>query len=171
MISTLLRMGLAALEGALGELAENTYAWSYTIVGFDKSRYITRTLLPRIGKRRVILHRIHRPDADAELHDHPWSEATFRVLTGGYTEERLEPMSGMPINLFTTRTLKPGDSNHITRRTFHRITKVEPNTWTIGIVGERVQGYSFRMQDGTVVPSAEFYAMKNKALERGAGIS
>lgn len=166
-VSTLLRMGLGAVAGALSELAENTHAWSYTIVGFDKSRYITRTLLPRIGKRRVILHRIHRADADAELHDHPWSEATFRVLTGGYTEERLEPLD----NSFTTRTLKPGDANHITRRTFHRITKVEPNTWTIGIVGERVQGYSFRMQDGTVMPSAEFYALKNKALERGAGIS
>lgn len=171
MIRTLLRMGLGALAGALGELAENTHAWSYTIVGFDKSRYITRTLLPRIGKRRVILHRIHRADADAEHHDHPWSEATFYVLTGGYTEERIDPMPGMPINVWLTRKLRPGDTNRLTRRTFHRITSVEPNTWTIGIVGERVQGYSFRMKDGTTIPSAEFYAMKNKALERGAGIS
>lgn len=83
------RMLLAAVSAALGEVPQNSHAWTYTIWGFDKSPYITRTLLPRLGKRRLLLHRIHREDYDQWMHNHPWSNASFLIVSGGYTEERL----------------------------------------------------------------------------------
>ena len=56
MSSTLLRLGLGALAGALREMPKNDSAFTYDIIGFDNSQYLTRTLLPRFGARRVILH-------------------------------------------------------------------------------------------------------------------
>ena len=88
LVSTVGRMGMAALQSALGELPRNDRAWSY-VIGTGGVPYITRTLLPRVAGRRPMLHRIHRPDADAHLHNHPWRTCRSFILSGGYTEERL----------------------------------------------------------------------------------
>jgi hypothetical protein len=126
---------------------------SYTIQGFDGSPYITRTLLPRIGDQRVMLHHIHQPDTDRWLHNHPWQSATFRILSGGYVEERL--VSGEIV----TRAYRPGDVNSLTADTFHRIVSIEPDTWTIGVVGPRVQDWGF-LVDGKIVLSADYFAQR-----------
>ena len=140
MFSTLLRLGLGALAGALREMPKNDSAFTYDIIGFDNSQYLTRTLLPRFGARRVILHKIHRPDFDRHLHNHPWKRATFMILTGGYIEERLvvEPKlhRNHPADVEET-SLTPGMFNHIDEDDYHRIMHVEPNTWTLGFLGER----------------------------------
>lgn len=48
--------------------------------------YLWRLYLIETPWFGVMLHRIVRPDHDAELHDHPWSFLSL-VLRGGYVEE------------------------------------------------------------------------------------
>lgn len=167
------RMLLAAVAGALGERAQNQTAWTYTIWGFDGSPYITRTLLPRVFGHRPILHRIWRPDADPWLHNHPWKTASFLIVSGGYVEERLpgkwDPTSPK-LQAPETRELTPGDVNHLDADTFHRVTHVKPNTWTIGWLGERVQDWGFLVDD-EFTPWREYFARKGKAPEAGKGSS
>lgn len=141
----------AALSTALAAVPQNGQAWTYTINGRDGSPYITRTLLPRIGAERVLLHQIHRPDADPYLHNHPWATARFLVLTGGYVEHRLVG------DEVITRTLVSGDINSLDADTFHRVDSVLPNTWTLGLVGPRVQAWGF-LVDGKIELSADYFA-------------
>lgn len=176
MFSTLLRLGLGALAGALREMPKNDSAFTYDIIGFDKSQYLTRTLLPRFGARRVILHKIHRPDFDRHLHNHPWKRATFVILTGGYIEERLvsilQPRDGLPIFENEETSLTPGMVNHIHEEDYHRITHVEPNTWTLGFLGERHgKEWGFLMDDGKHVHWRDYFATMNHAQDVGSSLS
>jgi hypothetical protein len=169
MFSTLLRMGLGALAGALREAPKNDSAWTYDIIGFDNSKYITRTLLPRIAGHRVILHRFHREDFDRHLHNHPWSHARFTILSGGYVEERLVA-NGLPL-MTEQHTFSPGMTNLICASTYHRITHVEPNTWTLGILGERSQDWGFLMDGGEHVPWRDYFARLHHAPDEGSAAS
>jgi quercetin dioxygenase-like cupin family protein len=149
-----LRMALAALQSALAEVPQNSHAWTYTIRGLDSTDYLTRTLLPRIAGHRLMLHRIHRPDADRHLHNHPWRTARFLIVSGGYVEERLVG------DRVERRILKPGDVNHLDAQTFHRVDTVWPGTFTVGLIGERCQDWGFLI-DGALVPHADYFASKN----------
>lgn len=148
------RMGLAAFSAALSELPRNDRWWTYTIFGFDQSPYLTRTLMPRVGDKRLLLHRIWRPDYDSNLHNHPWKTASFYILSGGYTEERLVD------DEIVRLTYRAGDVNRLDWSSYHRIDQLEPHTWTLGLVGERIQDWGF-LVEGTHVPHAEFFARKN----------
>ena len=159
----LIRVALAAFQAALAEVPQNSHAWTYTIRGFDNSEYLTRTLLPRIAGHRVVLHRIHRPDADRHLHNHPWRTARFLIVSGGYVEERL--VDGR----IERRILQPGDVNHLADDTFHRVDTVWPNTFTVGLLGDRVQDWGF-LVDGALVPHAAYFASKNYRAVAG-GVS
>lgn len=46
------------------------------------------TVTDRTGPLAIYLHRFHRGDDDAELHNHPWTFSVSFVLAGGYVEER-----------------------------------------------------------------------------------
>lgn len=151
---------LLAIQKWTAQRDKNDLLYTYTIFGFDQSPYLTRTLFPRVGDVRPILHYIHRPDADPHLHNHPWKTAEFVVLTGGYTEERL--VDGRPVE----RTLRPGDSNRLDAETFHRVSSIEPDTWTFGIVGERVQTWGF-LVDGEIVPFHEYFALRGHVAPIG----
>jgi len=153
---------LAQFQSALAERPD--YPRTYTIYGFDKSPYITRTLMPRINGERMMLHQIHRPDQDRHLHNHPWATASFYILSGGYIEERLVD------GLIVTTEYKPGDVNHLTANTFHRISSIEPDTYTLGMIGERVQDWGF-LVDGIVFPHLEYFAQMGHTAERDAGRS
>ena len=155
---------LASLSSALSLVQQNSHAWTYTIRGFDGSPYITRTLLPRIGAVRPMLHRIWRADADPHCHNHPWATAQFLILSGGYVEHRLAGDETL------MRTLRPGDVNNLDADTFHRVDSVLPDTWTLGLVGERVQDWGF-MVDGVLVPHAEYEARKGYVASQGASQS
>jgi hypothetical protein len=145
---------LSALSRGLARVPQNRFAWTYTIRGFDGSDYLTRTLLPRIGDRRVMVHHIHRADTDRWLHNHPWREASFHIMCGGYVEERLVDGD------IQSRAYTPGDTNHLDAGTFHRITSVLPNTWTVGLIGPRVQDWGFLVDDA-LVPWRDYFAQQN----------
>lgn len=148
---TLIRAALAAVQAGLSEVPENSHAWTYHIRGFDKSLYLSRTILPRLFGARPLIHRIWRADADVFLHNHPWAWARFLCVSGGYTEERL--VRGEIVR----RAVMPGDVNAIDRDTFHSAVCVLPNTWTVGVVGPRVQDWGFLVDD-VVVPHKEYFA-------------
>jgi hypothetical protein len=151
-------MLLAAAQAALAELPQNSHAWTYTIRGFDNSEYLTRTLLPRVAGHRVVLHRIYRPDADRHLHNHPWRTARFLIVSGGYVEERL--VGSTQDGRIERRILGPGEVNELDAGTFHRIDTVWPNTWTFGLLGDRVQDWGF-LVGGELKPHAAYFASKN----------
>jgi hypothetical protein len=157
------RAGLCAIAGALAQMPQNGHAFTYVIMDItSRSPYLTRTLLPRIANRRLMIHQIHRPDADRYLHNHPWSFADFLIVSGGYTEQRWSADRSH----VDTRELAPGDVNRITSDTFHRITEVRPNTWTIGLIGKRVGSWGFWVDDA-LVDHVEYFR-RNAYVEAGA---
>lgn len=145
------------LQEAAAQFPRNETAWTYTILGWDKSPYLTRTLLPRSADSRTLLHRIHRADQDPWPHNHPWRTAKFRCLSGGYTDERWERVGGV----WTSRRslVRPGDINYIDADDFHRALDVLPDTRTVGVVGERVQDWGF-MVEGVFVDHATYFARR-----------
>ena len=142
---------LAAIQSFLGELPRNDRAWSYTIHGYDGVPYVTRSLLPRVLGHRVLIHRIWRPDSDLHCHNHPWETAHFLIASGGYVEERSDG---------STRSYRVGEVNSLNRRDFHRVTHVQPNTYTVGVVGKRVQDWGF-LVFGRLVPHKEFFSSRS----------
>ncbi|WP_439885805.1 hypothetical protein ACTACK_12885 [Pseudomonas syringae] len=88
----------------------------------------------------IRVHHIMRPDADRDLHDHPWDARTV-ILRGSYTEERLEPcetadllkrdadlrwVPGYEIHRLAIRTRQAGDTAQLKHGEYHRIDEVSP---------------------------------------------
>lgn len=109
-------------------------------------RYLERYHLAELfgGAVTAYLHRFVAEDADEWVHDHPWRWSLAIVLTGGYVEERLiwfDPLTG-----WAARWRRIGGwrrLNLIRGGDFHRITKSQPETWTLFIHGPRVKGWGF----------------------------
>lgn len=95
------------------------------------------------GEATVYLHRIHRPDADRCLHNHPWRAMTT-ILQGGYTEVRAAP--GGPVTI----RRRPGDTAVLELETFHRIAAVEPGCLTLFLTGAYAQPWGFATPEGFV---------------------
>lgn len=157
----LTRAVLSAIQAALAEMPENSHAFTYTIRGFDGSAYLSRTLLPRVLGVRPLIHHIWRDDADPHFHNHPWQWAKFLIVSGGYLEAREE---GERVRL---TMMRPGDVNHLTADTYHRVTEVQPGTMTLGILGPRTQGWGFKV-DGALVPFKEYFARRGHIAETGS---
>lgn len=90
---------------------------------------------------RIYLHRFVRSDTERHVHNHPWRWAASLVLAGSYIEERAphdEPSIGY-VSTFRQVTL----FNWITRSTRHRVTGVQPETWTLFTTGPRDGGWGF----------------------------
>lgn len=143
---------LSVAARTLSGLPSNDLLWSYPILGRDGSPYLTRVVGPRVHGRRLIAHQIWRPDADRDPHRHPWRRAVFRVVSGGYTEERL--VDGRLV----TRVLSVGDVNVLDADDYHRIVSVSPNTCTVGLVGERCQEWGFWVAGEGFVPKDVYFA-------------
>ncbi|WP_439870166.1 hypothetical protein ACTACT_06570 [Pseudomonas syringae] len=76
----------------------------------------------------IRVHHIMRPDADRDLHDHPWNALTV-ILRGWYTEQRLldvgiPPGTAMEVTEYINRM--PGDTAQLNHGEYHRIDKVSP---------------------------------------------
>ncbi|KPY92147.1 Cytosine-specific methyltransferase [Pseudomonas tremae] len=72
----------------------------------------------------IRVHHIMRPDADRDLHDHPWDARTV-ILRGFYKEQRryFWPASD-PTDLDYWR--EAGDTARLNHGEYHRIDKVSP---------------------------------------------
>ncbi|MDU8501042.1 hypothetical protein RYB01_17895 [Pseudomonas syringae] len=86
----------------------------------------------------IRVHHIMRPDADRDLHDHPWDARTV-ILRGRYTEERLEQhqiaellnkdadlrwVPGLETRRLVNRHRKAGDTAQLNHGEYHRIDEV-----------------------------------------------
>ncbi len=149
--SSVIPAALDAVTWALESLPKNRHLWSYTIRGLDGSPYLTRALGPRVLGWRPLVHRIWRPDAERAPHNHPWRRARFLVVSGGYTEERIA--SGRRV----TRHLAVGDVNILDADDYHRVVRVLPDTYTLGVVGDRCQDWGFWVEGEGFVPHEAYF--------------
>lgn len=95
----------------------------------------------------VRIHMILRPDADRDLHDHPWNARTI-ILAGGYAEQRDDGA------LYVRRR---GDTSALRFGDFHRITNVAKprGAMTLFITG-RYRGTWGFLVAGRKVPYREY---------------
>lgn len=76
----------------------------------------------------IRVHHIMRPDADRDLHDHPWNARTF-ILRGWYTEQRLlnvglPPGTAVEVTGYIDRM--QGSTARLNHGEYHRIDEVSP---------------------------------------------
>lgn len=97
-----------------------------TLVPFVEHYYAYKGKLPFV----VQLNHLLSSEQESLFHKHSFIGLSI-VLSGGYEEERLGP------NLNTVRRfLRPGDVNVFTGGEVHRISHVDPNTWTLHILSK-----------------------------------
>jgi hypothetical protein len=125
-------------------------------------RYLIHGWSPAVGKDAepgvsVYLHHIVLPDQDDVhvLHNHPWGWAESLILHGWYVEERQR--DGQPL----FRSLLEGMTNRLESNTFHRITDVSDECWTLFMVGPKTQSWGF------TVPGRGFTPWRDRLQERG----
>jgi hypothetical protein len=133
----LVERALSWLVARAAARPQNDYFWAYTIKSPDGEDYLTRMLLPRLGRWRPMIHHIHRPDRDRHLHNHPWDYSVSIILNGGYVEERLVMDKAGNITGTKVRVLYSPLINVIKKDDFHRIRQVDYGTWTLFIAGKR----------------------------------
>lgn len=94
----------------------------------------------------IRVHKIHRPDSDRALHDHPWAFRTF-ILRGGYEECRQDGLPWLRL-AGTTTTVRLGE--------FHRITSImlDGPAVTLVVMGRQQNEWGF-LVDGKKVPWGE----------------
>lgn len=118
---------------------EGRYIDRYALIGGACTNEGVRGWLAKRLGINVWLQRIWRPDADRNMHDHPWHNAGSIVLCGGYREER----AGVSADETTSRrSLRAGFVNLLPHGVYHRITHVQPYTWTL-FVTSRPHGFGW----------------------------
>lgn len=103
----------------------------------------------------VYLHHIHRHDLDEALHSHPWEWSQATALWGGYEEERGLIKADGSLQRLSDRSLFPGRSLLMGSDDLHRIKRVEPDTWTIFMVGPKRSSWGFYVEGRGMVPWRE----------------
>jgi hypothetical protein len=114
----------------------------------DGSHPFTEDGSPRPGIQEpdrpfaVFLHKFHRGDDDAELHNHPWTWSVALILSGGYREEyrRGAPEDG---GCVFRRTMRPLSLNVIHHDTFHRVELLDKDAWSLFVAGPREKSWGF----------------------------
>lgn len=129
--------------------------------------YLDRYYVSGDRDRDIWLHHFRSADGDRHLHNHPFEMESF-VLAGGYEVEVME----FDEKIIKTKTEVHGSnfekiinlhdfygayssSSHsiITPFTWHRISSVLPDTWTIcEVKAGRIPMWFFRDDEGEVVP-------------------
>lgn len=126
------------------------------VIKDEEGPYLTRWHLVDLGFCKVFLHHIHRADKDRDLHNHPWPRAFAVVLRGGYYEQRGDQP---PAAAFYYGPATDGPRiNTLRPDTYHRITYVRPNTWTLFFAGRRSRDWGF-LVDGKHVDYREYLGL------------
>ncbi len=112
-------------------------------IDLDGNRYLERYLVGQRFGVTAYLHRFVAGDGDRNVHDHPWNWSLSLVLAGGYTEERLVRLDANSGWLTKYRRLRPGSVNLLRASSFHRITRPEPETWTLFLHTPKVREWGF----------------------------
>lgn len=111
----------------------------------------------------VMLHCFHRSDNALDPHSHPWKWAVSLILSGGYDEERWDPVAGKIV----TRRFLPGSINVLRLDDFHRVDLLAKECWSLFITGPRYSSWGFRLRKtGEFVPHREYIA-RTRAGDNG----
>lgn len=89
------------------------------------------------GLPHLYLHHFFRGDDDVEVHNHPWRFSMSLILTGGYVEERWDPVT----KTIKTKDFRPGAINVLRREDFHRVTlhDAQRGCWTLFMSSDRAE--------------------------------
>ena len=98
--------------------------------------YLVRVYLGHWRGWRLYVHRFLVPDGERWLHDHPFDGLAV-VLCGGYIEEVLPALGAEP------RGFRRRWFNWIPQRKLHRISSVQPGTWTLFVHGPHRKLWGF----------------------------
>lgn len=119
----------------------------------DNNTYLRRYRVIQTPLCALYLHKIMRPDADRELHDHPWAFIPL-ILRGGYIEER-EGGQRVSRDWLSVRYMRA-----TTRHRIVRLSRVP--TWTLCLVGRRKRNWGFYTPTGWV-PWQQFLGVSSGA--------
>lgn len=117
-------------------------------IGPAENVYLTRWYLISTPWGGVYLHHIKRPDADLDMHNHPWAFVGI-VLKGGYSEFRSQG-DFRPQTHVTHRPFRPW---RFTLKDWHRIDQLQDSrkgSWSLILVGPRRRVWSFLTPKGEV---------------------
>ncbi len=114
-----------------GDLYMERY-WLFNAYPLNEAERNSRGWL-RNNLPSVRLHKIVRPDADRECHDHPWDARTI-IIKNWYRERRL---AGWANHVSASIVRVAGDTATLKFGEYHTITEVAPEgVWTIFITWE-----------------------------------
>jgi hypothetical protein len=158
------------------QLIERMHLNHFVIYNDAGSPYLLRTRLSpdrdwwrkELKMPGVFPHFFFRSDSDREIHNHPWAWSVSFILSGGYWEERYDPM----IRGTRRKLYLPGSINRIDRETFHRVELVDPEAgcWTLFVAGPKVLGdgeWGFMNRDGTGFETCNAREARLKAKRNG----
>lgn len=124
--------------------------------------YLRRWVLVRTPWFQVMLHKILRPDADRELHSHPWWFRSI-ILKGGYVEEVLNSSAeNLKRGVVTTAYLprRRGELCGHDLDGFHRIDRLlDGPAWTLVFTKGKEQAWGF-LVNGKWVHNQEYLKAK-----------
>lgn len=154
------------MTGLLFDRRRSKGPWRRLTLSHDGEPFLQRWgVVTRWGGFYV--HHIAGPDPGMDLHDHPWAFVSI-VLRGGYSHETASTEAAVTCAKAAEQwpdTCTPGAPSHrqtgsVTRmgmRVAHRITRVEPNTWTLVLRGPDRRIWGFYPPSGRVVWTAYDY--------------
>ncbi len=137
----------------------------------------------------LYLHRIVAPDPGIDLHDHPWPFVSL-ILWGGYTEEVAEARDAPALAKLAEhnevirevvtgqrrssqrgdeREWRCGSVHRMPLTIAHRITAVEPHTWTLVLRGRKSRSWGFYLPAGYVDQRAYDYKARRPVAEQRDG--
>lgn len=120
----------------------------------DGSPYLTRWWLSPSDEQRyhsrkhrpaLLLHRIHREDADRDPHSHPWWFVSL-VIKGSYVESIYDERG----DYSSTVIRKRWSLAHRNTKIFHQIIDVSDDLWTLVLVGPKKKSWGFMTEKGFV---------------------
>lgn len=119
--------------------------------------YLERYYLGRFCGLTFYLHRFVDDDGDEAVHDHPWRACAW-CLSGGYVEERVWYAGHIHGPVCRRRRRHPGSIIALGRYSFHRIVRVNPETWTLFVHGRRrkIWGFVEKEDQGKPIYSQQF---------------
>ena len=113
--------------------------WDRFLIGVAGDIYLDRLTIVRTPWFSILLHRIHRPDRQADLHDHPWAFLAI-ILWGYYIEDTVK-------GLRHCRLLNWKPAGGVQGRHSIRYVSRKP-VWSLVLCGPKCRSWGFWVEGG-----------------------
>lgn len=115
------------------------------------------------GVGLVSVHCFHRQDIDVEHHNHPFLYGVSLCLSGGYVEERIEPIDKTLQFEVRRRTTRPGSIVFVAPSTRHRVAELTNGPcWTLFVQSASVRPWGFTHPESMVYEEKEAFASRKR---------